>query len=260
VSGEALVVDGVVKRYGGLTALAGVGLTVGPGEIVGLIGPNGAGKTTLFGVLSGFVRADAGRVRLGDADLTGLPPHEICRRGLARTFQLVRPFARLSVLENVAVAALVRHPSRRAALDAAREALYRVGLADRAGAVAGVLPLGLRKRLEIARALATGPKVLLLDETLAGLTAGEVDAAARALADLRGRGIALVVIEHVMRAVMALSDRIVVLHHGEVIASGPPRDVATDPRVVEAYLGPPDEGRHAEDTPRDAGSRRGLGK
>jgi branched-chain amino acid transport system ATP-binding protein len=176
-------------------------------------------------------------VRLGDTDLTGLPPHEICRRGVTRTFQLVRPFARLSVLENVAVGALVRHPSRAGALAAAEETLGRLGLASRAAEAAGTLPLGLRKRLEIARALATGPRVLLLDETLAGLTATEVDEAVAALRGLRGAGMALVVIEHVMRAVMALSDRIVVLHHGEVLAAGNPAAVAADPRVIEAYLG-----------------------
>jgi branched-chain amino acid transport system ATP-binding protein len=231
------VVEGVVKRFGGLTALAGVGLTVEPGEVVGLIGPNGAGKTTLFGVLAGSVRPDAGRVRLGELELTGLPPHEVCRRGVARTFQLCRPFARLSVLENAAVAALVRHPSRRAALEAARAALARMGLDRRAAEAAGSLPLGLRKRLEIARALATGPRVLLLDETLAGLTPREVDDAVRTLSALRAEGIAVVVIEHVMRAVMALSDRIVVLHHGEVLASGTPAAVAADRRVIEAYLG-----------------------
>lgn len=232
-----LQVEGVVKRFGGLTALAGVDLAVEAGEIVGLIGPNGAGKTTLFGVLSGFVAPDAGRVRLDGRDILGLAPHAVCRLGLVRTFQLVRPFARLSVLENVSVAALVRHPTRRAAQAAAREALARVGLAERADEPAGALPLGLRKRLEIARALATGPRVLLLDETMAGLTPAEVDAAVAALTRLREDGIAMVVIEHVMRAVMALSDRVVVLHHGEVLASGPPAEVANDSRVVEAYLG-----------------------
>lgn len=234
---NALVVEGVVKRFGGLTALGGVSLSVAPGEIVGLIGPNGAGKTTLFGVLSGFVRPDAGRVSLGERDVTGLAPHDVCRLGLTRTFQLVRPFARLSVLENAAVAALVRHPTRRAALDAAAAALARVGLEGRARETAGSLPLGLRKRLEIARALATEPSVLLLDETLAGLTAGETDEMVGALGRLRENGMALVVIEHVMRAVMALSDRIVVLHHGEVIAEGTPAAVSADSRVVEAYLG-----------------------
>ncbi len=248
-----LVVEGIVKRFGGLTALGGVSLTVEPGEIVGLIGPNGAGKTTLFGVISGFVPPDAGRVRLGGRDLAGLAPHEVCRLGLARTFQLVRPFARLSVLENVAVAALVRHPTRGAALDAAAAALARVGLEGRAEEPAGSLPLGLRKRLEIARALATEPKVLLLDETLAGLTAGETDQMVAALGRLRDGGMAIVVIEHVMRAVMALSDRIVVLHHGEVIASGTPAAVSADPAVIEAYLGteaqPPSTSEAASQAP-----------
>jgi branched-chain amino acid transport system ATP-binding protein len=232
-----LQVEAVSKRFGGLQALSAVTLAVEAREILGLIGPNGAGKTTLFGVISGFVAPDAGRVRLDAGDLTGLPPHLVCRRGVARTFQLAQPFPELTVLENVMVGAFVRRRTPAQAREHARAilALTRLdGLADRP---AQALSVGLRKRLELARALATGPRVLLLDEVMAGLNPTEVAETVDVVRGVRDGGVAVVVIEHVMAAVMDLSDRIAVLHHGQLIATGTPDQVARDPAVIQAYLG-----------------------
>ncbi len=225
------------KRFGGVQALSGVTLAVAAREIVGLIGPNGAGKTTLFHVLSGFVTPDGGEVRLEGRPTTGLRPHEVCRRGLARTFQIVRPFGGLSVLENVRVAALVRTPRAAAATRRAREILGRVGLGDRAEQPAAALTLGDRKRLELARALATEPRLLLLDEVMAGLTPVETDRMVALVRRIHADGVAILLIEHVMRAVMALSHRVLVLSEGRLIAGGPPAAIAGDPRVIAAYLG-----------------------
>jgi branched-chain amino acid transport system ATP-binding protein len=230
------VVD-VRKRFGGLQAVAGVSLDVGPGEIVGLIGPNGAGKTTLFHLISGFLRPDEGDVRLGGASMRGLKPHQVCQRGLARTFQIVKPFHALTVLENVRVGALTRTRAFGSATRKAREVLALVGLEDRAGWPARALTLADRKRLELARALATEPRLLLLDEVMAGLTAAETERIIALCRGINARGVAILLIEHVMRAVMALSQRIVVIDQGQTIASGPPAVIASDPRVVEAYLG-----------------------
>jgi len=232
-----LEVADVRKRFGGLQAVGGVSLTVEAGEIVGLIGPNGAGKTTLFHMISGLVTPDAGDVRLDGRSTRGLRPHEICRRGLARTFQIVKPFQRLTVLENVRVGALARAPSFEAASARAAEILEFVGLGPQAARPAGALTLAARKRLELARALATEPRVLLLDEVMAGLTPTETERMIALCRAIHARGVALLLIEHVMRAVMTLSRRIVVLNQGQVIAGGPPAAIATDPRVVEAYLG-----------------------
>lgn len=230
------VVD-VRKRFGGLQAVAGVSLDVGPGEIVSLIGPNGAGKTTLFHLISGFLPADGGDVRLGGASTRGLKPHEVCQRGLARTFQIVKPFQALTVLENVRVGALARTRAFGSATRKAREVLALVGLEDRAGWAARGLTLADRKRLELARALATEPRLLLLDEVMAGLTPAETERIIELCRAINARGIAILLIEHVMRAVMTLSQRIVVINQGQTIASGPPAAIASDPRVVEAYLG-----------------------
>jgi branched-chain amino acid transport system ATP-binding protein len=232
------VVD-VRKRFGGVRAVAGVSLEVGAGEIVGLIGPNGAGKTTLFNLIAGALAPDAGDVRLDGRSIRGLRPHEVCRRGLARTYQLVRPFAGLSVLENVRVGALARAPTRGAAIERAREVLGLVGLDALAERPAGGLTLADRKRLELARALATSPRLLLLDEVMAGLTGPETERVIALCRAIHARGIAILLTEHVMRAVMALSHRVVVVNQGEVVASGPPAAIARDPRVIEAYLGEP---------------------
>jgi branched-chain amino acid transport system ATP-binding protein len=232
-----LEVAGIRKRFGGLHAVADVSLDVAVGEIVGLIGPNGAGKTTLFHVISGFLPPDGGDVRFGGASTRGLRPHQICQRGLARTFQIVKPFQALTVLENVRVGALARTPVFSAATRAAREVLAFVGLADRADLPARGLTLADRKRLELARALATEPRLLLLDETMAGLTPPETEWMIDLCRAIKAQGIAILLIEHVMRAVMALSQRIVVIDQGRVIASGPPAEIANDTRVVEAYLG-----------------------
>ena len=229
------------RNYGGVAALRGLSLEVAAGEIVGLMGANGAGKTTAFGLIAGTQRPSAGEIWFDGARIDGLPPAAVNRRGIARTFQIVRPFGGLSVRENVAVAAL--HGSRRerspeAAALRAGAILAELGLADRADDLAETLTLAGRKRLEVARALATGPRLLLLDEVLAGLNATEVAEVLDMIRGLHRRyGLTIIVIEHVMRALMRLARRIVVLHHGEMIAEGAPETIVADPRVHAAYFG-----------------------
>ena len=238
-----LAVTRLSKRFGGLQAVRDLSISVGEREIVALIGPNGAGKTTVFGLISGFIAADAGDIRLRDRPIAGLTPHAICALGLARTFQIVRPFPKLDVITNVLVGAFARHLRRGDAEAHARRVLDEVGLAARADAPAGALTLAERKRLELARALATDPALLLLDEVMAGLNATEVERTVELVRAINARGVAILLIEHVMRAVMSLAGRIVVLNYGERIAEGRPDEVAQDPRVIEAYLGEDDDAR-----------------
>lgn len=236
-AGSLLDVRGLSKRFGGLQAVSDLSFAMAEGEMLGLIGPNGAGKTTVFNLVSGFLGPDKGEIRFGGRSIVGLKPHAICRQGLARTFQIVRPFPHLSVLDNVKVGALTRHAHAREALEQARAVVERVGLAPKAAVAAGSLTLADRKRLEMARALATEPTLLLLDEVMAGLNATEIEAMVRLIAGINESGVSILLIEHNMRAVMALSHRIVVLSFGEKIAEGPPSAVASDARVIEAYLG-----------------------
>ena len=227
----------VSRWFGGLRAVDGVSLTVGEGEIVGLIGPNGAGKTTVFAVISGFTPPTSGEVVFAGRSITGLRPDVICALGLTRTFQLVKPFLQLSVLENVMVGAFNRTGSRAKAEAHARQVLQLVGL-DAVGAQpAGQLTLPSRKRMEVARALATRPRLLLLDEVMAGLTPTETMRMVDLIRQLREGGITILVIEHVMRAIMALSDRVAVLHHGKLIAEETPAAIVKNPAVIEAYFG-----------------------
>ncbi len=232
-----LTLERVTKRFGGITAVHDVSLEVRQGDLLGIIGPNGAGKTTLFNVISGYYRPEEGRVRFDGHDVTGEAPHLICRRGLTRTFQIVKPFGNLSVLDNVTVGALTRIAAVREARAEAEQVIERCGLAAHAATHAKALPIGLRKRLEVARALATHPRLLLLDEVMSGITptelAGMIDLVRRLHAD----GLTLIVIEHIMAAMMRLAQRIVVLHHGERIAEGTPAEIASDRRVIDAYLG-----------------------
>jgi branched-chain amino acid transport system ATP-binding protein len=252
-----LSVQGVGKSFGGLKAVQGVSLEAHSGRILSVIGPNGAGKTTLFNCLSGIYRPDTGSVRLRGEEVAGLAPHEIARRGLSRSFQNIRLFPEMSVLQNVLVGRFARTPafpigallrtpawrrSERQSQDAAMELLEFAGLADRSRSWARELPYGLQRRLEVARALATDPSVLLLDEPGAGMNPSEIAAMMRLVASIRDRGIAVVVIEHHMKLVMEISDRVLVLDHGEPIAEGTPDEVRRDPRVVEAYLGRSEDG------------------
>jgi branched-chain amino acid transport system ATP-binding protein len=232
-----LKLERVTKRFGGLTAVRDVTLEVAAGDLLGIIGPNGAGKTTLFNVIAGYYRPDAGRVLFETRDITGQPPHAICRVGMTRTFQIVKPFGNLSVLDNVMIGSLTRVTSVRAARADAERVVETCGLAAFASARAKALPIGLRKRLEVARALATRPRLLLLDEVMAGLNPVELAAMVDLIRSLHAEGLTLVVIEHIMAAMMRLARRIAVLHHGELIAEGPPARVASDRRVIDAYLG-----------------------
>jgi len=233
-----LAVDGVSKRFRGLRAVDDVSFAVPEGGIVGLIGPNGAGKTTIFNLIAGVFRPDAGRILLDGKDIAGLRPDQICHAGISRTFQLVRPFATLSVRDNVMVGAFRAGPASDEAGRTARTVLERLGLADKAEAPAHSLTLPDRKRLEVARALATRPRLLLLDEVMAGLRPVEIDAMVATFAALaREMGLTILLTEHVMRAVMTLSHHVVVLHHGQKICEGTPDHVARDPAVIECYLG-----------------------
>jgi len=232
-----LTVRDVTKRFGGLTAVNSVSLELNEGEILGIIGPNGAGKTTLFNLISGAIRLDEGGVIYGGERIDRLPAHRIASAGLVRTFQVVKPFAGLTVLENVMVGAFLRRPEHDDAERHARQMLTLTGLDSLADRPAKGLTLAARKRLELARALATDPTVLLLDEVLAGLTPTEGAEMVKVVQAIRDGGVSLLVIEHVMAAIMALSDRIAVIHHGELLAIGPPAQIAKDPAVVAAYLG-----------------------
>jgi branched-chain amino acid transport system ATP-binding protein len=232
-----LTVSGVTKRFGGITANKGITFDVHAGELVGIIGPNGAGKSTLFECISGFYRPDEGEVRLDGARLNGLAPDVTCRRGIARTFQKLRPFQGLTVLDNVLVGALTRTTDVKHAREQAREWIVKVGLGEKMDAHARTLSTGQRKRLELARALATRPRVLLLDEVTGGVDQRTIPGLVQLVRDLHRDGLTLLVIEHNMRVITALAQRIVALHLGEVIADGAPDAVARDRRVVEAYLG-----------------------
>jgi branched-chain amino acid transport system ATP-binding protein len=232
-----LSVAGLSKRFGGVAANRDVSFDVAPGELVGIIGPNGAGKSTLFDLITGFTPPDTGEVRFDGRLITGLRPDEISRLGVARTFQKLRPFGEMTVLDNVMVGAFQKTADVDAARDTARRTLESVGLGDRTAAYARSLSTGQRKRLELARALASGPRLLLLDEVTGGVDQATIPGLVRLVRDLHGGGLALVVIEHNMRVIMELSQRIVALQLGEVIASGVPGDIVRDRRVIDAYLG-----------------------
>jgi branched-chain amino acid transport system ATP-binding protein len=214
-----------------------VSLQVRAGDLLGIIGPNGAGKTTLFHVFAGYYRPDEGRVTFEGREVGGLPAHAIARLGLTRTFQIVKPFGNLSVLDNVMIGALTRRTGTREARADAEQVIDVCGLGPHTAARARALPLALRKRLEVARALATRPRLLLLDEVMAGLNPTELAAMIELVRRLHADGLTLIVIEHVMAAMMRLAQRIVMLHHGEKIAEGTPREIASDRRVIDAYLG-----------------------
>jgi branched-chain amino acid transport system ATP-binding protein len=237
VTDPLLTVDRVTRRFGGLVAVNAATLAVPTGSITAVIGPNGAGKTTLFSIISGFLKPSAGSVHYAGEDITGEPAHRLARRGIARTFQVVQPFAGLSVRDNILVGAHLHHPARAAALAAAEEVGRDIGLGALLERPAEALTVAGRKRVELARALATRPKLLLLDEVLAGLNPSEIRDVVPLIRGLRDGGITIMMIEHVMQAVMSLADHVFVLAEGRVIAAGSPAQVVDDPLVIEAYLG-----------------------
>jgi branched-chain amino acid transport system ATP-binding protein len=232
-----LTLDGVSKRFRGLVAVDQVSLAVPQGAIFAVIGPNGAGKTTLFNMIAGAMAPDAGSIRFAGKEVQGLPADAVCRRGIARTFQIVRPFPALSVEDNVVIGALLHRRSVDDARAQTRLLLARLELFDKRHRIASTLTLPDRKRLEVARALATGPQLLLLDEVMAGLRPTETDRMVAILQSLNRDGVTILLIEHVMRAVMALASRVLVLDHGVAIAEGAPETVVRDPAVVQSYLG-----------------------
>jgi branched-chain amino acid transport system ATP-binding protein len=246
---EALVIKGLNKRFGGLRAVQDVSFTVKQNETLALIGPNGAGKTTSFHLITGFHRADSGSVLAFGQEIVGLKPHDVCALGLARTFQVAKPFGAMTVLANVMTGAFLRDRHVAAARDKAREAIDFVGLAARTNTAAKDLTTIDQRRLEMARALATEPKILLLDEVMAGLNPAEIDQAVALVGKLSARGLTIVIVEHVMRAIMAVAKHIVVLDHGQKIAEGSPKEIVENPEVIRAYLGSyvhaPGGGAHA---------------
>jgi branched-chain amino acid transport system ATP-binding protein len=242
VNEPLLAAHGLTRRFGGLLAVNALDIDLYPGRVLGVIGPNGAGKSTAINLLTGHVRPSSGRVLVAKQDLTGARPWRVAHAGVARTFQIVKPFRGMTVLDNVAVAAMfARGGTARQTLTAARQAavgaLERVGLAGSAGLAPAELSVADARRLELAKALAQQPRVLLLDEVLAGLRTSEIDPALQLIDSLRGDGLALMMVEHVMHAIAAVSDEVLVLHHGEVLTTGRPDRVLRDDRVVEAYLG-----------------------
>jgi branched-chain amino acid transport system ATP-binding protein len=232
-----LTIAGVSKRFRGLVAVDGVSCEVMPGEIFAVIGPNGAGKTTLFSTIAGALKPDIGEIMFLGERIDGLRPDEICRRGIARTFQIVRPFPALTVEDNIMVGALLRTADTARASQVAADVMRRLDLTDKRARLASSLTLPDRKRLEVARALATAPKLLLLDEVMAGLRPTETDRMVAILRELNRGGVTILLIEHVMRAVMALAHRVLVLHHGASIALGTPQVVVREPAVISSYLG-----------------------
>ena len=233
-----LVADSIHKNFGALKALSGVSFEIQPGKILGIVGPNGSGKTTLFNILAGIYKSDGGNVLFEDHQITGLPTHKICRMGLVKTSQIVKPFTRLSVMENVLVGGLYgRGLGLNRARREAMELLNLVGLSEVAHQPSGTITVAMRRRLELARALATGPKIILLDENMAGLTPVEIDAALELLRKINEEGIALVVVEHIMQAVMGISHYVIVLDYGKKIAEGAPEQIVNDHQVIKAFLG-----------------------
>lgn len=232
-----LEANDITKRFGGLVAVGNLSLSVDKGQILGLIGPNGAGKTTAFNMISGFYKADEGEVIFDGEDITGLRPDQICKLGLTRTFQVVKPFPHLSVLDNVMVGAYNRTNDSNESKKKAKEIIDFLGMQKMEGMTAGSLSVAHRKRLEVAKALATDPKIILLDEAMAGLRPTETDEMIELVRQISRQGIALLLVEHVMRVIMSLAERIVVIHHGEKIAEGTPQQICQDKAVIDAYLG-----------------------